>query len=77
MEEFIEDWKKLTINTIAENGAFIHYKNNTIMDAIINYENTEIAGKEGVKKAIYLVVSFFYFDDRPSSLDWYNKANTY
>lgn len=59
MEDFIEDWKKITTNTIAENGAFIHNKNKTIMTAIINYEKKEIKGRESVKMIIYFLVPFF------------------
>ena len=58
MEDLFEDWKKITTNTIAENGAFIHNKNNTIMNSIINYETEEIEGKENVKKIIYFLVPF-------------------
>lgn len=53
MEDLFEDWKKITIGTIAENGAFIHNKNKKIMDAIITYEREEIQKKENVKKIIY------------------------
>jgi len=59
MEEFINDWKKITTNSIAEHGAFIHNKNNAIMDSIINYEKKEIKSKQGVKAAIIFVVLFF------------------
>jgi len=59
MEEFITDWKKITTNSIAEHGAFIHNKNNAIMDSIINYEKKEIESKRGVKLAIIFVFLFF------------------
>lgn len=58
MEDFIAEWKKITVNTISENGAFIHNKNNSVMDAIIKYENEEKESKQAVKKIIFFLVPF-------------------
>ena len=59
MEEFITDWKKLTKDSIYEDGAFLNIENSKIMDSIIRYEQEEKDAKRGVMLAIFMVVGFF------------------